>query len=607
MQKKKLIFFAALLFVLVLLSVSFNYFYLKKITFYEPVSICFTGISPDEDKSIEIFSITPFERKIKMQYSESDNCWGEHFGFYKAIEITIPDTLSRKIDSVYIITGDDINNILLTDLKLVRSLGCKKCYSLPDQIRSKDSFTKLFQALFNLPVVKMYLRLLLFFTIFLFAVFCIIKRKKIKSHIQLFSAFLEKKLKQKNISPQKLISRLKITVFSVFIACILFFGYLLIVFCVATYISEVLFILLSCALLWFIIKMSVNIFNAPSNLIKRIKSAVIIFLLLWLCIETFLRMEGLNMSYNERNNSYYSSGFSARFEKSEENSHLLVHPEYYTGIIHRKEFSCKIICNNEGLRDIDHPVKKEENEYRIICLGNSFTESIGASKDSTWPKLLENRLKPIIKKKLTVFNAGKGGSDPFFEYMLLKECLLKYEPDLVLLTLGSSDFDFYTFRGGFERFTPESVQFRKGPRWEKLYAVSYIFRFLINDQLHYRKFLLPEDYKKDSVKAMNDIDQCTRQFYQLSLENKFRLVVVFYDDRDNRYTFLINKLKQEKMIPVIDLFEYNKNVEKITRHNKSIYYWPVDGHYNAKGYDLLARGVLWNLKEMGILDSLFVK
>lgn len=607
MQKKKFIIFTASLLVLILLFVSFNYFYLQKIRFYEPVSIYFPGINSSEGKSIEVFSITPLERKIKLQYSEPDSCWRENYGYSKAVEIIIPDTLTKKINSVHITIGGKKNDILFTDLKFVRSSKCKHSYILPDHIRSEDSLIKLLRALLCLPVGKMFLKLLLYFTLLLFVVFFTIKWKKTKSLLQLFSIFLEKKLKQKNTSLQKLISWLKITGISVFIACTLFFGYLLIVFCVANYVSAVLFILLSCALLWFIIKMIVNIFKVSPAYIKRTKSIIIIFLFVWLCIETFLRMEGINMSYNERNDSYYSSGFSAKLEHREQNPHLFVHPEYYTGSINRKEFSCKITCNNEGLRDIDHPVKKEENEYRIICLGNSFTESIGTSQDSTWPKLLEYRLKSTTKNKLTVFNAGKAGSDPFFEYILLKERLLKYEPDLVLLTLGSSDFDFFTFRGGFERFTTEGFQFRKGPQWEKLYAVSYIFRLYINDCLHYKRFLLPEDYKKDSIKAIKDIDQCTQQFYQLSLVNKFKLVIVFYDDEDNRYTFLMNKLKQEKMIPVIDLFEYNKNIEKISRLNNSKYYWPIDGHYNAKGYDLLARGVLWNLKEMGILDSVLIK
>jgi hypothetical protein len=221
--------------------------------------------------------------------------------------------------------------------------------------------------------------------------------------------------------------------------------------------------------------------------------------------------------------------------------------------------------------------------------------------------LLEKRLTPLAKRKITVFNAGKSGSDPFFEYMLLKEKMLNYKPELVLLTLGASDFGFYPFRGGLERFTSEGCKFRKAPWWDKLYAVSFVFRYYMNDVLHYKNFMSQADYAKDSLKAIVDIDSCIKRFYYLSKEKGFKLVVVFYDDNSNAYSSIMNKYKKSEIVQVIDLFEYNRKIEKITYLENKKYYWPIDGHYNAKGYDLLARGVLWNIKKMGILDSLKTK
>lgn len=67
---------------------------------------------------------------------------------------------------------------------------------------------------------------------------------------------------------------------------------------------------------------------------------------------------------------------------------------------------------------------------------------------------------------------------------------------------------------------------------------------------------------------------------------------------------MISKLKKENRVPVINLFEYNKTVAGIKEDKKSSYYWNIDGHCNPKGYDLFAEGILWNLKKMGIADSL---
>jgi lysophospholipase L1-like esterase len=287
------------------------------------------------------------------------------------------------------------------------------------------------------------------------------------------------------------------------------------------------------------------------------------------------------------------------------NPRLYVYPEHYSYIKHTSEFDYAIKCNNEGLRDIDHPVMKSPGEFRIICLGNSYSEGIGAPQDSTWPKLLEDLLIQHSSGKITVFNAGKAGSDPFYEYNLLAERMLKYKPDLVLVALGSSDLNFYRFRGGFERFTSDGIHYRKGPAWENLYAVSYIVRLITVDILkyNYKYFMSPSEYKADGIKAIQDVYQCVERFYDLSLKNKFNLAIVFFDDGSNEYETLMAKLKSEKTIPVMDLFEYNRNIEKLTPDKRKAYYWPIDIHCNSRGYAMFARGVEWNMQKMGMIDS----
>ena len=243
----------------------------------------------------------------------------------------------------------------------------------------------------------------------------------------------------------------------------------------------------------------------------------------------------------------------------------------------------------------------------MLFRSNSFTEGIGTPQDSIWPKLLEDRIRLASKKKVAVFNAGKAGSDPFFGYMLLKKRMLKYNPDIVLVAISSSDFNFYRFRGGFERFTSDGYHFRKEPWWEKFYAVSYICRFITDDMMHYKYFLTPEEYKNDSIKAMNDINNCLHKFYKLSLNCNFKFAVVYCDDGIYELNPILNSLKQEKIIPVIDLVKYNRNNAQLTCERRKTYYWPLDGHCNSRGYYLFAKGVEWNLMNMGIIDSLKIE
>jgi lysophospholipase L1-like esterase len=327
----------------------------------------------------------------------------------------------------------------------------------------------------------------------------------------------------------------------------------------------------------------------------------------WFFSENFLRFFNINESYNEKLTGTYSSGFIVNNKIDKNNPHLCVRNKNSSFIEGREEFSYIMKYNSEGLRDVEHNIQRVEKEYRIICLGNSYTEGIGTPADSTWPKLLEEKLNKSSKRRIEVFNAGISGSDPFFEFMLLKEKMLKYRPNIVLVALGSSDFNFYRFRGGFERFTRDGYHYRKGPKWERFYALSYVFRFFLNDIFHYKhKFLLsPTDYKFDSIKADRDIENCVFRFNELAKKEKFKLIMMLIDDKGGeRYSFLIKKLKKENTISVINLIEYNKNNEKLSKEDLEKYYWPIDGHCKPTGYELMAKGVYWNLNKMGIIDSI---
>jgi len=58
----------------------------------------------------------------------------------------------------------------------------------------------------------------------------------------------------------------------------------------------------------------------------------------------------------------------------------------------------------------------------------------------------------VFKCKIETLNGGVSGSDPFYSYYILRYKLLKYHPDLVVLTINKTDFDDFVCRGGDERF-----------------------------------------------------------------------------------------------------------------------------------------------------------
>jgi len=566
------------------------FLYIKNITIYEPVRIDFSGVSASDIRNIGLYSVSPLNRKTFLNVEEFPDGWDNYYCYHKNIGLIIPDSVAKKITSVNVILGGEQYIIPVMDLVLVKMDNGKHDYILPKNIKSKFSLFKISKLLLHVTVIRYFLIILLCASVILITI------NKIVIH----------KTEDFKTKIKRMLPWIKTLIFSIIIALGILYGYLLFKFSIATYITSVLLVFFVMIMLWFMTKIILKIFKVSEKATGKIKKIVIITGIVWFCLETMFRIFSINESYNEKNGLYYASGYKVNTSYLDPDCPgLYSHSRYASYVDKRKEFAYQITSNNEGLRDVDHPVAKPDNEYRIICLGNSYTEGIGAPQDSTWPCFLENKLKKnITNKNISVFNAGISSSDPFFQYNLLEKKLLKYAPDLVLLAPGSSDFEFYKLRGGFERFTPNGIKYREAPKWEKIYAASYVFRFFINNVLQYQNLLPPDKYKEHYINAQRDIYFCFKKFQKLSKKNKFGLIVVFIDDRSTLYFPMISRLKKENAVPVIDLFEYNKTVVGIKADKKSSYYWNIDGHCKPQGYNLFAEGIVWNFKKMGIIDSL---
>lgn len=330
--------------------------------------------------------------------------------------------------------------------------------------------------------------------------------------------------------------------------------------------------------------------------------------------ELFLRY-GLarHASYDERNGSLFYTPLykTATLRRARQwrtgSPRLHINPRIAVRIERKTEFSDELITNSEGLRDREHSTVKPCGALRIIGVGDSFTEGLGADFDSTWLQQLQGILGgrgcPV-----TVMNGGVAGSDPFFEYALLRDRLLAYGPDVVVLALNVSDIDDVIVRGGMDRFREDgTVAYRKGPRWEWIYASSYLFRHVVHDMLGYDRLLArTKERPSHTAQVLGEIRVVLRSFSELSRERGFRLLVVFhplrYEVIEKKLAFadLIRRLEEEP-IATLDLLEYYTNIEGISERNIDDYYWPLDTHHTPKGYRAFAEGVAQRLLRLGWL------
>jgi lysophospholipase L1-like esterase len=395
-------------------------------------------------------------------------------------------------------------------------------------------------------------------------------------------------------------------------------GYHILQLCLgrASVISTILFYILITLLLVGLVSLiaswSRKIRSSKKNLLLLIIS-VLFFLL---CIELILRYVVKNYtSYTELNKEFYYQSyfkkmdydnFMRKYRWHHTLSHYWVHDPNYSGYCTRPEFNYLHTYNSMGLREREIQLNKDAAEFRIIGLGDSMTEGIGTAQDSTWTLSLERVLIDSLPGiTITTINAGASGSDPFFEYILLRDKLLQYHPDMVILSLNSSDIHDIFVRGGMERFKPnDMVKYRKGPWWEYIYSFSFICRHLIHIVFGYDVFFIHNsEYQAVHDSITDQILTLCNEIDQLSKKNNFTFIIQItsfsheFNTDKQELTYLEEAIKNKTDIPVVSTFEYFRD-HGVKADNAFDYFWKLDAHCNAKGYDLIGRCMAEELMRM---------
>lgn len=114
--------------------------------------------------------------------------------------------------------------------------------------------------------------------------------------------------------------------------------------------------------------------------------------------------------------------------------------------------------NARGLRDDrDFPYEKPRGVRRIVSLGDSFTAGYEVDGDETFSSVLEQTLRGA-GHRVEVLNAGVSGYSNAEALVYLERELLRYEPDVVLLSFFANDLVDNTRSGLFALRDGELVQ-----------------------------------------------------------------------------------------------------------------------------------------------------
>jgi len=556
--------------------------YSGKARFYQPITIscgtdtaCFTNF--------EVYGETMFGRKTA--FLKTGNFYTSGIGFARGIVIGAKDSLWKTQNLLTIKSGSEVWSFKMSDIAAKWDVQFKNngrtYYFSAEEIKSSENVFFFFLSVFNWNDG----RYLLFTTCiaFLFILFAFIFRdfrsqKTSRSFFRfLVTVILPTTLLFILIYQLAWLRQIHITIGLIAVMVLFFMLY------------------------W----LTALIFIKKLKNRQNIRLSLFVIFLLWFITEVILRFTGM-ATYSERNTGFYQSLYQPA-----NNSWYKTHLPGTDINLQTTEYCFPRKTNSFGLSDAEPNQQKDTSEFLIIALGDSFTEGDGTDADSTWLKFLEKDLSPKGFHDIKFLNAGICGSDPFYEYVLLRDKLINLKPDLVIVSWGYEMEDVIC-RGGFERFLEnKTVKYKCPPWWENIYAMSFIYRLVAERVIHINPLLLtPEQYKNESDVASNKIKNIIDLYKELSIKNNFDLLFVFYPMKDEvlyqkyKYWDEIISYANSRGLETVNLLNYYIKVVGMNNQNIEKYYWPKDGHNKSAGYRVFAEGIEKSLVKNLSTDSI---
>jgi hypothetical protein len=94
------------------------------------------------------------------------------------------------------------------------------------------------------------------------------------------------------------------------------------------------------------------------------------------------------------------------------------------------------VLNDLGFHDIPHRVERDSNSFRVAVLGNSFTMAIQVETPETYVSILGKELREcaaLDDKRIEALNFGVGGYTTTQNYLLMRDFVWRYSPDIIVL------------------------------------------------------------------------------------------------------------------------------------------------------------------------------
>jgi len=108
----------------------------------------------------------------------------------------------------------------------------------------------------------------------------------------------------------------------------------------------------------------------------------------------------------------------------------------------RDEGAMWVRINSDGLRGREHPLAADPGRVRVAVLGDSYLQATNVAQEQTFAALLESRLTacpPRAGRQAEVLNFGVNGYGTAQQLLTFRSHVTKYSPDVVVLTMYTSN------------------------------------------------------------------------------------------------------------------------------------------------------------------------
>lgn len=265
--------------------------------------------------------------------------------------------------------------------------------------------------------------------------------------------------------------------------------------------------------------------------------------------------------------------------------------------------------NSQGFRDVEHPLEKPAETFRIIALGDSFTHGSAANDEDTYPDQLESISNRAHggSPRIEVINMGIPRYWPEAERLLLQHYGLRYDPDLVVIGFVFNDLSD-TMRGVRHLTVSNGFLIHRGGgilsaplTW--LYQHSHALRLPIS---WYFKRVADKQPRLTLEQAWERIFDEYREMIRLAKARDPAVPVVIFNlspkawSRSGRLEY---QRRLEEFCAAHDCFYLDIADDLAKVEDPSTLYWPLDGHYNADGYRVAASALLRFIEQSGFVGQ----